>query len=166
MNIKRRFKKFKIKLPQEMGKSHYISTFPTKKDFQKLLIYRVIFFVLFCFVLYLMYDYAQELFHPQHYKQMNDGRMIDMTHSLFVLYLFIILVSFVKLFTCSFKLYVVGDKGCIVYTFKTSKYYTTKQKLFSDNNFRLSDCLDEFEDEIYQEALARMYNCFIIRRKK
>jgi len=166
MNLKESLKKLSIHLPYKIGKPRYISKIPTKQDFQKILIYRVLFFVLFCFVLFLMYDYTQESFHSAQYKIMNDGRIIDMTHSLFVLYLFIALVSFIKLFICSFKLYVVGDKGCVVYKFKTSKYYTTKQKLFSDDNFRLNDTLEEFENEEYQEILAKMYDDFKIRRKK
>jgi len=166
MNVKESLKKLSIHLPYKIGKPHYISKIPTKQDFQKILIYRVLFFVLFCFVLFLMYDYTQESFHSKQYRIMNDGRIIDMTYSLFVFYIFIALALFIKLFTCSFKLYIVGDKGCIVYKFKTSKYYITKQKLFSDDNFRLKDTLEEFEDEEYQEILVQMYNYFIIRRKK
>jgi hypothetical protein len=159
-------KKLHIKLPYEIGKPHYISKLPTKKDFQKLIIYRLVFLLICLLGIYLMYDYSQELFHPARYKYMNDGSIIDMTYSLFILYLFMALALCIKLFTYSFKLYVVGDKGCVVYKFKTSKYYTTKQKLFSDNNFRLNDTLEEFEDEEYQETLAQMYDYFKIRRKK
>jgi len=156
-------KKLHIKLPREIGKPHYISKLPTKKDFQKLTIYRLVFLLICLLGIYLMYDYSQELFHPARYKYMNDGRMIDMTHSLFLIYFFVSIGAFIKLFTYSFELFVVGEKGLILYRYKSAKYYTIKKQLFNDKYFNLKKWVEYSEDKEYQEVLSEMYSHCKIR---
>ena len=132
---------------EKVGKIHYSSSFPTKKDFLKLIVYRIVFLVLFCISLYLMYSYIQEPYHPVRFRQMNDGRMIDMTHSIFIVSFFIALLSFIKVFTCSYKVYIIGEKGCIVYTFKTKKHYSVKTQMFHGSKVKFEECLQNVVDE-------------------
>ncbi|WP_457749133.1 hypothetical protein [Sulfurimonas sp.] len=157
-------KKLHIKLPHEIGKPHYISKLPTKKDFQKLFFYRVLFLLICLLGFYLMYDYSQGLFHPARYSSMNDGRMIDMRHSLFVVYLFVSVGAFIKLLTCSFKLFVVGDKGVMLYRYKSTKHYTMKKQLFNDKDFDIKKWVEYDEDKEHKEAVEQMYSYFNVRR--
>ena len=164
--LNKNLKKLNIKLPYEIGKLHYISKLPTKQDFQKLVFFKIVLFILFCVALYMMNDYMQDYFHQPHYKQLNDGRIVDIEPNIFIIYSIIAIYTLVKIFTHSFKLYIVGDKGCCVFSFKSKKNYSLKIKLFSDIDFSIKKSLDEFKDNDYKKILTQMYNYFLTRRKK
>ena len=165
MNKKRELQKLHIKLPHDIGKVYYVSELPTKKEIQSLIFYRITFFIGFVLALYLMYDYLQDPFHYPRYKQMNDGRIIDIEPNIFFIYVIVAIYTLVQFIFYSLKIYIVGNKGCVLYTFRIPKSHSMKQRLFCDDNFKLEECMKYSDNIKYRETLSQMYDYFKIRRE-
>ncbi len=151
---------FNIKLPREIGKVTYISDVPTKKEFNNLVLYRIVLFIVMIISAYLAYKYLYiDNYHKPMYKYMNSGRKINIEPFFFISYIMIFFLTLKEIIFLSKNIKVVADKGVVIYTFRFSKKYTSEHiKLYKDKDFKIgkyikTQQLDKFEKELVEQYI-------------
>jgi len=154
----KKLNRFNIKLPKEIGKVSYISNFPTKKELDNLVLYRIILFIAMAIAIYLAYNYLYiDNYHKPIYKHMNDGRDINIEPFIFFNYLIIIFFTLKEIIFLSKNIKIVADKGVAIYTFRFSKKNISAHiKLYKDKDFKIKNYIktqpiDEFEEELLRQ---------------